>query len=393
MRKRLAIAVVGLVAAVLLVLTQAPGAMAAPQGPIKIGVANSLTGPLSVQGGPMVNAIKQAFDEENYTVAGRRIELIVEDDEGKPDVGLTKFRKLVERDQVHILHAVLGTTVALAAAPYVHAQKVPWVTQAASGALARQLRSPYIFRFVPSEFQYTYAAASYLKDKLGWKRVYWMAWDAAVTHSGFVAGKKVFGDGVVDVMWTPVGTADYAPYLAKVDRAKADGLVLAMWGADAPRIIRQISEYGLKKDLPVFGVASFTSEELLGGMPPEAEGVLSMYNYCGSLNTPANRRFIEVYRTRNNTPPGSYQYMAYMGAKMVIQAIKDVAGNVEDKEAFLSALRKVKVDGPMGPASFDERQGGVFDFYVLKVVKKDGRLQNDCTEKISQVKDPYDLFP
>ena len=91
--------------------------------------------------------------------------------------------------------------------------------------------------------------------------------------------------------------------------------------------------------------------------------------------------------------PGSYQYMGYMAAKFTIQALKDINGRAEDREAFIAALRKVQIKGPMGVASFDERQGMVGDFYVLKVVNKGGQLQNQCVERIPQVKDPYELFP
>jgi branched-chain amino acid transport system substrate-binding protein len=374
-------------------LTCALTAASAQQRTIKIGMVYPMTGPIAFQGVPMVNAIKQAFDEENYTVAGRKIELLLEDSQGKPDVGLTKFRKLVEKDGVHLLKAEITTTVALAAASYVHSQKVPWVTEAAAGALTRDKRSPYIFLFVPSEYQFSHAPAQWLRDTRGWKKIYWIGWDAAAPRGGFEAFKKVFGNGIVDAIWSPVGTADYGPFLAKVDAQKADGFVVAMWGADAPRITRQVAEYGLKAKLPFFGLASFTSEELLAIMPPEIEGFLSMYNYCGSLNTPANKRFVDGYRARYNALPGSYQYMAYMGSRILIQAIKDVGGNVEDKDSILSALKRVRLDGPMGPAGFDERQRGVFDFYALKVVKKDGQLQNECIDKIPQVKDPYDLFP
>ena len=247
--------------------------------------------------------------------------------------------------------------------------------------------------FVPSEYQFSYAAARWLREKQGWKRLYFIGWDAAPSRNGFEAFKKVFGDGVVDAMFSPVGTADYAPYLAKVDPRKADGFAAAMWGADSPRITRQYAEYGLRGRIPMFGVASFTSEELLAVMPPEIEGVISMYNYCGSLDTPANKRFVDGYRARYNALPGSYQYMAYMASRIVIQAIKDVNGNVEDRDAVLDALRKIRLDGPMGLASFDERQRGVFDFFALKVVKKDGQLQNECIDKIPQVRDPYDVFP
>ncbi|MBI3078992.1 MAG: branched-chain amino acid ABC transporter permease [Deltaproteobacteria bacterium] len=85
--------------------------------------------------------------------------------------------------------------------------------------------------------------------------------------------------------------------------------------------------------------------------------------------------------------------LAYMAAKIMIQAINQVGGKVEDRPAYLAALAKARVDGPMGVVSFDERQGLVADFYVLKVVKRDGQLQNECIDKIPQVRDPYELFP
>jgi branched-chain amino acid transport system substrate-binding protein len=167
-----------------------------------------------------------------------------------------------------------------------------------------------------------------------------------------------------------------------------------MWGADAPRITRQYAEYGLNKKMPLFGIASFTSEELLGDMPPEAVGVLSAYTYCGTLDTPENKKFVDGYQSRYKAVPGSYQYMGYTAAKMVIQALKDIQGRAEDRDAFVAALSKVQFKGPMGMTSFDEQHGMVGDFYVLKVEKgKDGRLQNSCGERIPQVKDPYATFP
>lgn len=361
--------------------------------PIKIGVMFPLTGPVAAQGIPERDAIRQAFDEENYQVGGRKIELIIEDSQGKPDVGLTKVRKLVERDRVHLLLSELVSSVGAGVAPYVNAERIPWVSTVALAGLTRALRSPYSFRFVPSSYQFGLAGAQWLK-KQGWKKVYFIGWDAPPSREAADAVKKVFGEeNVVEAMFSPVGTADYAPYLAKMDPKKADGLLAAMWGADAVRISRQYAEYGLKGRLPFFGIASFTSEELLAVMPPEAEGIMSAYTYCGTLDTAENRRFVDGFKSRYKGLPGSYQYMGYMAAKFVIQGLKDVQGRAEDREAFVAALRKIQLRGPMGMASFDERQGMVGDFYVLKVVRKDGQLHNECIERLPQVKDPYDLFP
>jgi branched-chain amino acid transport system substrate-binding protein len=364
------------------------------QEPIKIGVMFPVTGPVSAQGRPERDAVVQAFDEEKNTVAGRKIELLFEDSAGRPDTGLTKIKALVERDKVHFLLSELVSSVGAAIAPYVNEQKIPWISTVALASLTRAQKSAYIFRFVPSSYQFG-ATAAQAAQKMGWKKAYFIGWNAPPSHEAHEAVKKVFGpENVVDAMFPNVGTSDYAPYLTKMDAAKADGLFTAMWGADATRIVQQYVDYGLKEKLPLFGIASFTSEELLVDMPPAAAGILSAYTYCGTLDTPENKNFISGYESRYKALPGSYQYMGYMAARMVIQAIKDINGRVEDRDAFISALAKVQVKGPMGMTSFDEHHGMVADFYVLTVEKgSDGRLRNRCGERIAQVKDPYESFP
>ena len=388
MRKRGVATTIGLVAFGLLIQP------ALSQEPIKIGVMFPYTGPISAQGGPERDAIKQAFEEENNTIAGRKVELLYEDSAGRPDTGLTKAKALVERDKVDLLLSELVSSIGAAMAPYVNEQKIPWVSTVALASLTRAQKSPYIFRFVPSSYQYASVAARFTQ-KLGWKKAYFIGWNAPPSRESAEVVKKLYGaDNVVDAQFPNVGTSDYAPYLTAMDAAKADGLFTAMWGADAPRIVQQYAEYGLDKKLPIFGIASFTSEELLEAMPPQAVGVQSAYTYCGTLDTPENKAFVDGFKSRYNAVPGSYSYMGYMAAKMVIQALKDIKGQTGDREAFINALSKVQVKGPMGITSFDEHHGMVADFYQLTIEKgPDGKLQNHCGERIAQVKDPYDLFP
>jgi len=361
--------------------------------PIKIGVMFPLTGFVAATGIGARDAVKQAFEEENYQVAGRKIELVYEDSQGRPDTGLTKIRALVERDRVHLLLSELVSSVGAATAPYVNEQKIPWVNTIALAPLTRNLRSPYTFRFAPSAFQVGLPGAQWAK-KQGWKKVYFIGWNAPPAREVYETVKKIFGEeNVVEAMFTNVNTPDYAPYLAKMDPTKADGVLVAMWGADAPRIAGQYAEYGLKGRMPFFGMGAFASEDVLVHMAPTAEGIHSANIYCGTLDTPENKRFVDGFKSRYKNMPGVYQYMGYMAGKFVIQALKDIDGRAEDREAFAAALRKAQVKGPMGMASFDERQGMVADVHVLKVVRKGGQLENQCIERMPQVKDPYDLFP
>jgi ABC-type branched-subunit amino acid transport system substrate-binding protein len=87
---------------------------------------------------------------------------------------ITKVRKLVQRDKVHLLHAVLHSGAAYAVRDIVQSEGVPWVTVAASAGLTRDKASPYVFRFVPSTFQWAYAPVKWLKEKQGWQKIIWI---------------------------------------------------------------------------------------------------------------------------------------------------------------------------------------------------------------------------
>src|SRR5262245_30590457 len=114
---------VGLALLGLALLTLTPAAARA-QGPIKIGLIARLSGPFAAMGKDIVMGTELYLDEIGRTVAGRSIELIVEDDEGNPATGVTKTRKLVEQDRVHIMTGGLLASTGYAIAPYVEAQKI-----------------------------------------------------------------------------------------------------------------------------------------------------------------------------------------------------------------------------------------------------------------------------
>src|SRR5580700_9595622 len=201
MRQFSVIAIVGLMALASLMQP------AFSQEPIKIGVMFPLTGPVSAQGAPERDAIKQAFEEENNIVAGRKIELLYEDSLGRPDTGLTKAKALVERDKVDLLLSELVSSIGAAMAPYVNEQKIPWVSTVALASLTRAQKSPYIFRFVPSSYQYASVAARFTQ-KLGWKKAYFIGWNAPPSRESAEVVKKLYGaDNVVDAQFPNVGTS------------------------------------------------------------------------------------------------------------------------------------------------------------------------------------------
>jgi len=188
-------------------------------GPIKIGVLHDTTGPLTPQGTDLNMAIRLHMNEIGYEVAGRKIELIFEDTESKGEVGLTKARKLVERDKVHLLIGPANTAAAYAVRDYVERNKIPTVlTQATAKDLTQEKASPYIFRTSFGSEQLHMPAAWYAVKKLGYKRAVVVAFDVVAGREqagGFIKMFKQLGGTVVSEIYAPLGTADWAPYLAR----------------------------------------------------------------------------------------------------------------------------------------------------------------------------------
>src|SRR5213593_801217 len=188
-RKTVSRVLVGLVVA--LALAGVALVAQAQREPIRIGLLNAITGPLAVNGTEINEGIRLYWEDEmGSQVAGRPVRLIVEDSEGKPDVGLTKTRKLVESDKVHLILGPVSSAVAVAMRDYVHERRVPTlITPAPATFLPAEKASPSIFRSAMSSYQQQAAGGWYVAAKLNHRRIAVVALDYVAGHEqadGFV---------------------------------------------------------------------------------------------------------------------------------------------------------------------------------------------------------------
>ena len=373
------------------VLMAATPAAAQTAGPIKIGVLHDLTGPLSVMGKDFNEGLNLYMSEINYQIAGRKIELIFEDPESKVDPGITKLRKLVERDKVNLILGPINSGLAYAMRDYVDKNKIPTVlTMATATDLTQTKSSAYVFRTSYGSEQLNVVAGWYAQKKLGYKRAIVMGLDytgGREQAGGFVKGFKQAGGTVVGEIYAPLGTADWAPYLTKVkaDLDKADFVALILWGSDAIRVIKGITEYGLKGVKPVFAHGNAVDEVLLPSEGDAALGILSFLTYSPTVDTPENKRFKELFRRQYSREPSSYHEMTYLAAKVVGEAIRQVSGRIEDTPRFLAELGKIKMETPQGFFRFDDKQNAIIDLHIRKVEKVKGELVNTYLERIPDI--------
>lgn len=355
--------------------------------PIRIGVPLSLTGPLTVNGEDNLNGIRLYFEEVGNTLAGRKVEIKIEDTAGNPTLGLTKVQKLVDRDKVHVILGVVSSAVAYAIRDYVHNNKVPtMITTAGATDLTLSRKSPYIFRTANDNTQENLALGHYAATKLGYKTAVAIAADFAAGREMVAAFTKTFtaaGGKVVKQVYPPLGTSDFAPYLTQIKQDDADVVVAMMFGIDGSRFLTQYREYGLPK--PVVGQGALIANYVIRASGNAGLGVISAKQYTDTLDTPANRQFVNAFLKEFKTRPDAWSEQAYVGAKAIGEAIKAVGGNIEDTPRFLEALRKVKFQGPAGTVYFDANQQRVFDVYIRKVEREGNTLVNKAIDKIPNV--------
>jgi branched-chain amino acid transport system substrate-binding protein len=358
----------------------AAGPSMAQKGPIKVGMLVPQSGPLAANGKDMINGFEMFFEENGYRLAGREIKFIVEDDEGKPATGLTKIRGLVEGQGVHLVTGPLSAGVGYAVAPYIHGRKVPAIFPIVAGDdLTQRKRSPYIVRVGWAGSQPSHPFGKWVYDNLKYKRVAVIAYDFAFgweVVAGFQRTFEEAGGQVVQKLWPPLGTADFAPYISQLKR-DVDAIYAQFSGADALRFGKQFAEAGLKERLPLIGGGTFVDEHVLRVQGDEVLGVITALHYSAALQTPANKKFAAAYEAKYKQIPSYYSEGTYVAGVALKAALEATGGDIENVDKFLAALRRVDLsESPRGPMRFDDFGNPIMNIYVRKVERVNGRLQN-----------------
>ncbi len=384
-----------LLAGAVLIGTCALAANAMAQAPIKIGVIQTYSGPLSTPGTDASNGFTLFFEERDYKVAGRTIQLIKEDDAANPAQAMERARRLVERENVTFLTGITSSAVAYALRDYVDAKEIPLVVMGSAGAdgITNARASSYIFRTSFANTQFTAPFGPYACQKLGYKRVAIMASDFVTGYEqskGFKTTYENAGCKVVKEIFAPLGTVDFAPFLSQVPVGEIDAVWAMFFGADAIGYVKQYDAFGLKAKLPLVGSGGLPDERLLAPMGASSVGITTSTFYVTTFETPANREFVRTYRSKYNAVTDATSASGYVAAMVIAAAIEAVNGKVDDKNALLTALRKVELaTSPLGHFRFDQKQNVIFDLVVTKVEARDGVYLPYTIDKLASDVDQF----
>src|SRR5919202_1194280 len=325
-------------------------------GPIRVGLMTVKTGPLASGGIDMERALVQYLKEHNDTMAGRRVELFVGDSGGVPAQARTKIQELVERDKIQIMIGPLATAEALAADDYIRQAQLLTLSVAAADDMTQRKPNPWFTRGTSTASQCAHPMADYCFRTLNYRRMAVIADDIAYGHEMCAGFQRVFeemGGKIVQKTFPPLTVPDYGSYLSQLN-TKADAIYLGFAGSNGFRYLRQLNEYGLIGKMKVVGGMTALDEAVLRNMGDEALGILTACWYSAELDTPINQKFAEAFRKDWKYDPGFYAAATYVEGAVLEATLQAIKGHIEDKDAFMKAVRSIKVDTARGPVSFDQ---------------------------------------
>jgi branched-chain amino acid transport system substrate-binding protein len=363
-------------ALILLLLTTS---VAPAAEPIRIGYLGPLTGIFAQAGKDMLEGLKMGLEGAGGQVAGRKLELIDEDNEGNPATAQTKYRKLVQQDKIHVLAGVLLANIGYALVPPIERDELPALFLTTPDDLTKRRPPKWILRSNFAASQPMHALGDYAAKTLKLKKVAAIAMDNPFGHEGIGGFQRVFEDAggrVVQKTWVPLNAMDFAPYLTQVPK-DVDGVVQVFVAGQAVRFAKQYADSGLKDKLPLIGTGVFTDESALRSMGDEAIGIIGTMIWSPTLTNPANQAFMKLAESRLKRPPAYFHAVMYSAGRWITDAARAVDGRVEDRARFLAAIRKAieTTDDPRGPIKLDEYNNPTENVYITKVEKVGGRLQ------------------
>ncbi len=339
---------------------------------LRIGYLAPLTGGLAQTGIDMRDGLLLYLEQHKNKLGGMDVKLIIEDEQGKGDVAVTKAKKLVLQDKVHMLIGGVLASTGYALAPVSTELKTLYIPSipAADDLTQRLLpQFPYLIRTSWSSSQPHHPLGAWACEQ-GYKKIVTIAADYAFGYEVVGGFQKAFedcGGQIVQKIWPPLGTKDFGPYIPTI-KADADAVLSLMVAAMPAQFIKQLRSSGYKK--PVLGGGTSYDEFVLPFMGDETIGDHSALHYSAALDTPRNAEFVKAYRAKFGKVPSYYSENNYTTGQMIDETIKKMGGKWTTPEEFIKVMQAGKYDTLRGPVTFDENRNPIQNIYIKKVEKK-----------------------
>ena len=342
-------------------------------GPIKVGILEPLTGPFASIAKDNQDGFNLYLATVSDRAAGRQVQPVYADTQGRADVSVTKSKQLIDGNHVAALMGLTPTPECYAVADLVKATHTPLMVSANCSAedLFRQHGSPYVVRFTQSNLGVAQPGADWAY-KQGYRKAVLFTSDYGGGLEQSDAFAAVFieeGGTIVQELHPALGAPDFGPLLAQLDPS-ADVIWTFLPGADGLHFGLQYGDYSSGGKTQVMeAFADITAGPNLQQLKDKAVGFVASNVWTEALNTPQNQQFMKAFHDKY---PGRLLskdvVQGYVGAQVLEEAVKNVNGKIEDTNAFMQALYGMNIDTAKGPVHLSPNHDIVQNYYVYRTV-------------------------
>lgn len=371
------------------VLGLAACSLAAQAQSVKIGFLGTLSGPAGALGQDQYDAFMLGVEHMGGKLGGATVQVIKEDDQLKPDLGVQLAQKLIEKDKVNIITGVTFSNVMMAVhKPITDAGVLLVGSNAGPTPLTGKGCSPMFFSTSWNNDSLHESMGQYANDA-GYKKVYLLAPNYQAGKDAISGFKRFFKGQVLDEVYTQVNQPDYSAEIAQLQAAKPDAIYVFYPGGMGVNFVKQYQQAGLLGKLPMLSTSTVDGTTL-PALKDIALGAVTGSPYSPDIDNPQNKKFVEDFKKKYNRTPSLYAAQSYDAAMLINAALVKTGGKV-DKEALRAALKSAEFKSVAGPFKFNTNQFPIRNFYRVDVAK-DASGQAAFVNKGVVLKDHADAY-
>jgi branched-chain amino acid transport system substrate-binding protein len=349
---------------------------------LKVGLIATLSGPPAVLGQQMRNGFTLAVKTLGGKLGGRDVDVVVADDELKPDQAVSKVKELIDRNKVDfVVGPIFSNILAAVMKPTTESGVILISPNAGTSSFAGKDCNANFFVTSYQNDQVHEVLGQYAQDS-GIKKVMVIVPNYQAGKDAAAGFKNKFSGEILDEIYVPLGQLDYSAELSKIAAAKPDAIFAFLPGGMGVNFVKQYRQAGLADKITF--LSAFTVDE--STLPAQQDAALGMYggsNWAPDLDNPQNKAFVDAYLKEYNAVPASYAFQAYDAALLIDSAVRQVKGDLSNKDALRAALKKADFKSLRGAFKFNINHYPIQDFYLVKVAKRpDGKFETEITKKV-----------
>lgn len=356
---------------------------AAAMEPVKIGMITTLSTKAGYLGEDVRDGFRLAIAQEDGKLGGIPVELMVEDDQRKPDKAKQIAERLSKKDRVQILTGIIFSNVAMAVVPKVVKEEIIYLSPNAGPS-----------KLAGKQCHKNYFSVSYQNDNIdevvgqfvseaGHQNVYLIAPNYPAGRDHLAGFKRYYTGEIAAEVYTKLGQSDYAAEIAAIRAAAPESIFFFLPGGMGINFLKQFYQAGLGETIAVYGPAFSFDERILQAVGPAALGVKNGSQWTHDLENPANQQFVAAYREMYGRTPTLYASQGYDTARLIGSALQAVNGDLSNIEKFRRFLKNADFASVRGNFKFGNNQHPIQDLYIREVVQDAaGTYTNKTLKKV-----------